>query len=52
MLTIIFSLIVVLVLSRMAFDDYYNGKMKSAAFSGVLAFLQFFIIGIELHKVL
>jgi hypothetical protein len=52
MFTIIFSLIVFLVLSRMAFDDYFNGEMKSAAFSGVLALLQIVIIGIELHKVL
>jgi hypothetical protein len=52
MLSIIFGLILFLVLSRMAFDDYYNGKLKSAAFSGVLALLQIVIIGIELHKVL
>jgi hypothetical protein len=50
MLSIIFGLILFFVLSRMAFDDYYNGKLKSAAFSGVLALLQIVIIGIEVLK--
>ena len=46
---IIFGLIA-LGLSCMAFVDYYNGKFKAAAFSGVLALLQIVIIGIEVLK--
>ena len=40
-----------LVLSYMTFVDYSNGNLKAAAISGVLALLQFVIIGLELLEV-
>jgi hypothetical protein len=52
MLFIIFSLIVCLGLSCMTFVDYYNGRLKAAAISCVLALVQIGIIVNELIEIL
>jgi hypothetical protein len=48
MLFIIFSLSLAVTLGYITFVDYSKGRFKLAAFSGVLALMQFVIIGIEL----
>ena len=48
MIFTIFSLLIGIVLGYMAFVDYSNGKMKSAAFSGVLSVVQFVLVVLDL----
>ena len=49
-LYILFLILLGLGLVCMSFVDYYNGKRKTAVFSGALGLVQFVIVGMDILK--